>query len=96
MSNKNYVFLDVSHSNNLSNKNIYAFNKGVGGPHPPLILKRFLLYLLLYLLLYFFICLHLLLQICLLLLCLLRDFLFEPNKEPTKLLKEKEPDAIIQ
>jgi hypothetical protein len=73
----------------------YAFNKGAGGPHPPLILNRFLLYLLLYLLLYFllyfFICLHLLLQIC-----LLRDFLFDPNKEFTKPLKEKEPDAIIK
>jgi|688.fasta_scaffold510565_2 hypothetical protein len=77
-------------------KNIYAFNKGAGAPpHPPLILKRFLLYLLLY----FFICLHLLVQICLLLLRpLLRllDFLFEPNKEPTKPLREKEPDAIIK
>ena len=76
------------------NKNIYAFNKGAGAPpHPPLILKRFLLYLLLY----FFICLHLLVQICFLLLPrLLRDLLFDPNKELTKPLNEKEPDAIIK
>ena len=134
MSNKNYGFfvLQLSIIQIIYViKNIYAFNKGAGAPpHPPLILKRFLLYLFIciHLLLQicpflpclhllvqicpflqclhllvqicpFLPCLHLLVQICLLLLCpllRLRDFLFDPNKEPTKPPKEKEPDAIIK